>query len=148
MVVTDKFTKMVCLIPGQKTWKAPQWARCLFESIWGLPTVIISDRDGRSTSKFWPAILAVFNTRSHLTTAYHPQADGQFERNVQTVTIALRYFVDENQQYLVDILPFGEHASNSAVNASTGKTPFEPLFGFNPRHAADLHAKFALTGDL
>lgn len=146
MVVTDKFTRLIRLIPGRKDFKAPQWARLLFEhAAWGLPEVIISDRDGRFTSKFWRAILALYQTKAHFTTAYHPQADGSSERSIRTVVCALRHFVDIHQREWPDALPFIEHALNSSVNATTSKTPYELLMGFNPRQAADLTASFSLS---
>lgn len=145
MVVTDKFTRMIRLISGRKDYKATAWARLLFENaIWGLPQVIISDRDGRFTAKFWRAILALFKAKAHFTTAYNPQSDGQSERSVRTVICALRHFVGEHQQDWPDALPFVEHALNSAVNATTEHTPYELLMGFNPTHAADLTASLVL----
>lgn len=146
LFVTCKFTKMVRPIAGRKDFKATHWARLLFEnSDWGIPSVIISDRDGRFTSRFWRALVSIYLGKCHFTTAYHPQADGQSEHSIQTIVIALRHFVNQYQKDWPNALPFVEQAMNSSVNASTGKAQFELLMGFNPQHAVDLKAKFALS---
>jgi len=77
-------------------------------------------------------------TKLLASTAYHPQTDGQSERTNQTTEIALRYYVSLHQTDWTDHLPSIQASINTAVSKSTGKTPFEVLYGFNPRHALDL----------
>ncbi|KAJ9544356.1 hypothetical protein OSB04_024063 [Centaurea solstitialis] len=56
----------------------------------GVPISIISDRDSRFTSRFWQSLQATLGTSVDLSTAYHPQTDGQTERTMQTLEDMLR----------------------------------------------------------
>lgn len=76
---TDKYTKAVRLLPCRKSDTAIQFARRYFAALfssWGVPCVIISDRDRCFTSGFWDTLMSLAGTRLAMTTAYHPQADG------------------------------------------------------------------------
>ncbi|GKB81863.1 putative reverse transcriptase domain-containing protein [Tanacetum coccineum] len=56
----------------------------------GVPISIISNRDSRFTSRFWQSIQEALGTRLDISTAYHPQTDGQSERTIQTLEDMLR----------------------------------------------------------
>ncbi|GJU15336.1 putative reverse transcriptase domain-containing protein [Tanacetum coccineum] len=56
----------------------------------GVPISIISDRDSRFTSRFWQSMQEALGTRLDMSTAYHPQTDGQSERTIQTLEDMLR----------------------------------------------------------
>jgi len=139
LTVTDKFTKFVRLIPGKTTYDARDWAIAYYDYVYSqfsLPGTIISDRDSKFTSLFWRELFKRTNTRLALTTAYHPQADGQSERTNQTVEVALRCFLSEGTKGLSEwdeLLPEVEYALNTSVNATTGYTPFFLLYGVHPR---------------
>ncbi|GJS51908.1 putative reverse transcriptase domain-containing protein [Tanacetum coccineum] len=55
----------------------------------GIPVLIICDRDGRFTSNFWRSFQKALGTRLDMSTAYHPQTDGQSERTIQTLEMVL-----------------------------------------------------------
>jgi hypothetical protein len=67
-----------------------------------------------------------------LTTAYHPQANGQVEHKNQEVEAYLCLFIDKRQDDWVDLLPTAEFVINSRLNSATGHTPFELLYGYTP----------------
>src|ERR1700761_2899972 len=67
-----------------------------------------------------------------LTTAYHPQANGQVECKNQEVEAYLRLFISKHQDDWVDLLPTVEFVVNSRLNSATGHTPFELLYGYTP----------------
>ncbi|GKA59287.1 reverse transcriptase domain-containing protein [Tanacetum coccineum] len=65
-----------------------------------VPISIISDRDSRFTSRFWQSIQEALGTRLDMSTAYHPQTDGQSERTIQTLEDMLRACVLDFQREL------------------------------------------------
>ena len=67
-----------------------------------------------------------------LTTAYHPQANGQVEHKNQEVEAYLRLFISKRQDDWVKLLPTVEFVINSRLNSATGHTPFELLYGYTP----------------
>ena len=61
----------------------------------GVPVSIVSDRDPRFTSRFWESLQKALRTKLHMSTAFHPQTDGQSERTIQTLEEMLRACVIE-----------------------------------------------------
>src|SRR6185295_17709419 len=68
-----------------------------------------------------------------ISTAYHPQTDGQSERVNQWLEAYLRSFVNHQQDDWAKWLPYAEFCYNNSVNRTTGKTPFQIVYGYNPR---------------
>ncbi|GJP33154.1 hypothetical protein CLOM_g17719 [Closterium sp. NIES-68] len=88
LVVVDRLTKMAHFAACKTTITAEQTAKLFLTNIvrlHGIPSAIISDRDTRFTSNFWTKTWQQYGTRLHLSTAYHPQSDGQTERTNQTM---------------------------------------------------------------
>jgi len=98
-VVIDRFTKMAHFIPlREKT--AADLAIISAREIWKhhrLPTDIVSDRDSRFTSEVWQELLRLSGIRPHMSTAFHPQTDGQTEQLNQTIEACLWAFVNKEQ---------------------------------------------------
>jgi hypothetical protein len=107
----------------------------------GVPDTIISDRDPRFTSKFWPAVMKRMGTHLKMSTAFHPQSDGQTERMNRLLEDMLRNYVDPCQDDWDLHIAMAEFAVNNSVNQSTKMTPFYLNFGENPRTPLDLLAK-------
>ncbi|KAJ9547519.1 hypothetical protein OSB04_020062 [Centaurea solstitialis] len=95
----------------------------------GIPISIISDRDSRFTSQFWQSLQATLGTRVDLSTAYHPQTDGQTERTIQTLEDMLRACVLEFGGTWDDHLPLVEFSYNNSYHASIQCAPYEALYG-------------------
>jgi hypothetical protein len=134
LTITCKSTKYIKSIPGQETWTAEDWANAFFVQIygdWGFPDQIISDRDSKFLSRFWGRLFQLARVDLAFTTAHHSAADGQSERTNQTLTHALRCALGGtyDQSSWEDLLPFVQIALNTSINASTGETPYQLLYG-------------------
>ena len=140
LVVVDKLTRWSYYIALRTTATAQEVFAVLQErvlSVHGMPRAIISDRDSRFTSHFWEHLWAAMRTDLRRSTAFHPQTDGQTERQNRTLIEALRAHVDANQRDWDTLLPAMQLAHNSSRNHSTGVSPFEMLFGGTPRTTLD-----------
>ena len=135
-IVVCTLSKMCHIIPTTKNVTAQQVARLYYDNIYrlhGLPKAIISDRDAKFTGDFWSTMQRLFGTDLLMSTAYHPQTDGQTERTNRTVLQSLRNYVNRNGSNWAKYVTTVEFAINSAINASTGKAPFEIVYGYLPR---------------
>ena len=101
--------------------------------LYGLPANIISDRDRKFDSHFWRAVFKRLDTMLNLSTADHPQTDGQTERVNQVLEDMIRAYVSKRQSNWEDYLPILEFAYNSAKHVTTGFSPFMLMYGFQPR---------------
>lgn len=100
----------------------------------GLPEAIVSDRDKISTSNFWQELFRLAGTELRMSSAYHPQSDGQTERVNQCLEGYLRCFVHSCPHKWKDWLPLAEFWYNTSYHSSLSKTPFEVLYGQHPWH--------------
>ncbi len=128
LVIVDRLTKMVHYEPVKVTIDVPSLAEFIIDVVvrpHGLPNSIVSDRGSIFTSKFWSSLYYFLEIRGTLSTAFHPQTDGQTERQNSMIMAYLRVFVDYKQDDWARLLPMAEFAYNNAKNASTGHTPFE-----------------------
>ncbi|GJW75005.1 putative reverse transcriptase domain-containing protein [Tanacetum coccineum] len=93
-----------------------------------VPISIISDCDSRFTSRFWKTIQEALRTRLDISTAYHPQTDGQSERTIQTLENMLRACVlDFGGSWDVH-LPLLKFSYNNSCHSSVRCAPFEALY--------------------
>jgi transposase InsO family protein len=135
IVVTDRLTKYIHLIPANTKMTAPQLVPLFMGHIvmnYGVPKYITSDRDKLFTLKFWASLTDLMGIKRKLTTAYHPQANGQTERTNQTIKQYLRHYVNYQQDDWVAYLPMAQFVYNNAVHSTTGETPFFVNYGYNP----------------
>ena len=90
----------------------------------GMPEVIISDRDPRFISRFWKSLMNQLGADVRYSTAFHPQTNGQSEVTIRVMENFLRPYVERYPSSWSTQLSIAEFATNNAVNASTGYTPF------------------------
>jgi transposase InsO family protein len=134
-VITDRLTKYIHLIPTKETMNAPQLAHLLLTHIitnHGMPKYITSDRDKLFTSKFWKSLADLMGIDHRLSTAYHPQTNGQTERTNQTIEQYLRHYINYEQNDWSHFLPMAQFAYNNAIHSTTQETPFFTNYGYNP----------------
>lgn len=94
-----------------------------------MPVSIISDRDGRFTSRFWKTLQTALGTRLDMKTAFHPQTNGQSERTIQTLEDMLRACVINFGGSWEHHLPLIEFSYNNSYHTSIKCVPFEELYG-------------------
>jgi len=97
MVVVDLFTKMAHFIGLHENATAKDVADTFLREVWklhGLPTGIISDMDAKFSGEFWESLCKMLGVKRRMSTAYHPQTDGQTERTNQVLEGYLRRFVN------------------------------------------------------
>ncbi|KAJ9557088.1 hypothetical protein OSB04_011702 [Centaurea solstitialis] len=131
-VIVDRLTKSAHFLPIKETYSIDKLAQLYVGEIvmrHGVPISIISDRDSRFTSRFWQSLQAALGTRVDLSTAYHPQTDGQTERTIQTLEDMLRACVLEFGGSWDDHLPLVEFSYNNSYHASIQCAPYEALYG-------------------
>ena len=136
LVVVCRRTKLAHFIPCQESMDTTQLAKLYFKNIFrlhGLPREIISDRGPHFTSKFWKSLWNALETQPSLSTAYHPESDGQTERVNQSLEQYLRCYVDYQQTNWASLLCSAEFAYNNSIHSSTGTTPFAATYGYHPR---------------
>lgn len=133
VVFVDRFSKMVHLAPVSPNVTAEETAAIFLDIVFclhGLPESIVSDRDPRFTSAFWTRLFELLGTRLMMSTAAHPETDGQTERVNRVLEDVLRSYATSYSMWS-EFLPLAEFALNNAVHASSGLTPF---FGNSARH--------------
>jgi hypothetical protein len=95
MVVVDKFTRYAHFIPLRHPFTTATVATAYVDHVFklqGLPKVMISDRDPIFTSKFWKELFGQLGSELHMSSAYHPETDGQSKRVNQCLECYLRCF--------------------------------------------------------
>ncbi|GKA27699.1 reverse transcriptase domain-containing protein [Tanacetum coccineum] len=131
-VIVDRLTKSAHFLPMREDYKMDRLARLYLNEIvarHGVPISIISDHDSRFTSRFWQSMQEALGTRLDMSTAYHPQTDGQSERTIQTLEDMLRACVlDFGGSWDVH-LPLVEFSYNNSYHSSVRCAPFEALYG-------------------
>ena len=131
-VVVDRLTKIAHLIPTRTTASASDIAQLFVREIvrlHGIPARIISDRDAKFTSKFWTDMFHSLGTLLNLSSAYHPETDGQTERVNQVIEDMLRSYCNQQPRMWLKYLPLVEFAYNSSHHRSLGMSPFKALYG-------------------
>ena len=144
VVFVCKLTKMAHYVATQTTVDAPTLAQLFFQQVvryHGLPATIVSDRDTRFTSLFWRALWQQLGTQLAMSTAFHPQTDGQTERQNRTLEEMLRAYVSYRQDNWDERLTAAEIAYNNSMQASTQQTPYYLNAGQHPRLALDAAIK-------
>ena len=137
MIVVDRATKMVHLIPCKKTTTAGEAARLYWQHvvrIHGVPRAIHTDRGAQFVGKWWREIWSLLGTKLKYGTAYHPQSQGQVERMNAVISQTLRCLMSDvpDLSKWSEFLPSVEMAVNSLPNRSTGYTPFFLMYGYHP----------------
>ncbi|CAI7798149.1 unnamed protein product [Closterium sp. NIES-54] len=135
LVFVDRLTKMVHFVPTTTDVSAEDTAKLFVTHVFrlhGLPRVMVSDRDPCFTSRFWQEVIKTLGTKLKMSSAFHPQTDGQTERSNRTLEQMLRSFISPTQDDWDELLPVVEFAVNNSVHESTHEKPFVLNCGRHP----------------
>ncbi|KIK13741.1 hypothetical protein PISMIDRAFT_17785 [Pisolithus microcarpus 441] len=141
MVVVDQFSKEAVFIPTVKTISALGTAELFHDHVWtqhGLPSTVISDCGPQFASIFMMDLSKMLGIKPKLSTAFHPQTDGQTEHLNQEVQQYLWLFINDQQHMWPSWLKIAQFSYNSRRQDSVGRALFSithtyiPCLGVEP----------------
>ncbi|PNY14541.1 hypothetical protein L195_g011223 [Trifolium pratense] len=135
MVVVDRLTKYAHFIPMRSDYTSKSVAEAFIHNIvklHGMSKSIVSDRDKVFTSNFWQQLFKLQGTSLTMSSAYHPQSDGQTEVLNKGLELFLRCFSFNNPKSWYKVLSWAEYWYNTTFQTSIGMTPFKALYGREP----------------
>ncbi|KAJ1583270.1 hypothetical protein NDA12_002355 [Ustilago hordei] len=115
-------------------WIADYVVSCPF----GCPDHMVSDHSRQFISEAWKKFAEGIGVKHSLSTAYHPQTDGQTERVNQVVEQYLRMYCNFEQNDWAELLKMAEFVYNNTVHNSIGVSPFFACYGWNPKSHPDI----------
>ncbi|GJU45444.1 putative reverse transcriptase domain-containing protein [Tanacetum coccineum] len=128
-VIVDRLTKSAIFTPMRETDPLDKLARMYLKEVvtrHGIPVSIICPR---FASNFWRSLQNALGTNLDMSTAYHPQTDGQSERTIQTLEDMLWACTIDFGKGCVNHLPLVEFSHNNSYHASIKAALFEALYG-------------------
>jgi transposase InsO family protein len=140
LIVVDRFGKRTISVPCQKTTDAKETAKLYIQYVYrtyGPLQTIVSDRGLQFISAFWDEFTSILGIKLKLSTAYHPQTDGQTEIANQYLDQRLRPFVNYFQDNWAELLPMMDYANATLPHDSTGFAPIQLEMGYLPRTSFD-----------
>ena len=135
-VVVDRLSKMAHFLPCKSNIDGTGVAELFVERIWslhGLPTSVVTDRGSPFLNAFNTAVCKLIGTKHAVSSAYHPETDGQTERVNRILGEMLRHFTNWRYDDWDLQLPLVEFAHNNAPSSATGMSPFYCCYGKHPR---------------
>ncbi|SOV06277.1 uncharacterized protein UDID_19503 [Ustilago sp. UG-2017a] len=148
LVIVDRLTKFAILAPTYKTVTAKQTAVLLYGHmvrLFGYADHMVSDRGRQFISGAWKAFAEQMGVKHSLSTAYHPQTDGQTERVNQVVEQYLRMYCNYEQNDWANLLDTAAFVYNNTVHNSIGVSPFFACYGWNPKAHPDIPQRLGVN---
>ena len=135
LTVVDRFSKYAHFIPLGHPYTASSVARAFFQDIvrlHGFPESIVSDRDPVFTGHVWRDLFRHAGVQLRMSTAFHPQTDGQSEAVNKAITMYLRCLTGDRPRDWLDWLSWAEFCYNTAYHTTLQTTPFQVVYGRPP----------------
>jgi len=135
LVVVDRFMKMADFIPIDKK-DSPTVAKAYLDDVGkyhGFPEDVVSDRDGTFTGRYFTDLYDYLGIKRSISTAFHPQTDGQTEQMNQVIEAYLRAYCNFEQNDWAEMLSMAKYAYNNSKHSATQITPFYANYGYEPR---------------
>ncbi|KAH0720379.1 hypothetical protein KY285_005181 [Solanum tuberosum] len=131
-VIVDRMTKSSHFLPVKTTHSVEDYAKLYLQEVvrlHGVSVSIILDRGAQFTAQFWKSFQKGLGSKVNLSTAFHPQTDGQAESTIQTLEDMLRACVIDFKGNLDYHLRLIEFAYNNSYHYSIQMAPYEALYG-------------------
>jgi len=144
LVVCDRLSKMIHFVAMTEETLAERLARLFWDNVWklhGLPESVVLDRGPQFAAELTRELNRMLGIETRLSTALHPQTDGQIERMNQELEQYLRFFVEHRQKDWLEWLVSAEFAVNNKVHTATKVLPFMANYGRELRMGGDIRKK-------
>jgi transposase InsO family protein len=135
LTIVDRFSKYAHFIALGHPYTASSVARAFFDGIvrlHGFPLSIVSDRDPVFTRHIWRDLFKMAGVTLKMSTAFHPQTDGQSEVVNKIIAMYLRCVTGDRPRAWVDWLSWAEYCYNTSYHTALHATPFEVVYGRPP----------------
>jgi transposase InsO family protein len=135
LVVVDLFSKYSHFIALKHPFIVLSVVKLFMTHIYklhGLPTAIVSDHDKIYTSQLWGELFRLAGVELRMSSAYHPQSDGQTERVNQRMENFLRCFTHAALTKWFGLLHLAEFWYNTTWHSALNQSPFFVLYGQHP----------------
>ena len=140
MVCIDAFSKLVATAPLAS--KQKNDVALAFFNNWickhGVPSTLVSDRGTEFTNDVFNELQQNFNISHVTTSSYHPQANGQIERQMRNLLQYFRKFLNNKSNDWVQLLPSFEFSYNTTIHSTHHHTPFSVAFARNPQLSTSI----------
>ena len=135
-VIVDRLTKSAHFLVVWMTFTLKEFCKLYIREIvrlHGVPVSIVSDWDPRFTAQFWKSFQRAMGTQLRMSTAFHPQTDGQSEMTIQVLEDMLRACGLDLKGIWEEHLPLVEFAYNNSYQANIQMAPYKALYGMSCR---------------
>ena len=144
LVVCDRLSKMTHFVATTERTSAEGLARLFQDNVWklhGLPESVVLDRGPQFAAELTRELNKMLGIQTRLSTAFHPQTDGQMERMNQELEQYLRFFVEHRQKDWPEWLASAEFAVNNKPHTTTKMSLFMANYGKELRMGGDIRKK-------
>jgi hypothetical protein len=148
LTVVDRFSKLAHFIPLSHPYTASSVAWAFFSEVvrpHGIPESIVSDRDPVFTGNIWKDLFNKSGVALKMSTAFHPQTDGQSKAVNKTISMYLRCITRDRPRSGIDWLPWAEYCYNTSYHSALKTTPFHVVYGRAPPSIPPYHPGTAQT---
>jgi len=144
LVVCDRLSKMTHFVATTEGTLAEGLARLFRDNVWklhGLPESVVLDRGPQFMAELTKELNRMLGIKTKLSTAFHPQTDGQTERMNQELEQYLRFFIEHRQKDWPEWLAMAEFTVNNKIHTATKVSPFMANYGKELRMGGDIRKK-------
>jgi len=144
LVVCDRLSKMTHFVATTEGTSMEGLARLLRDNVWklhGLPESVVSDKGPQFVAELTKKLNKMLGIKTKLSTAFHPQTDGQTERMNQELKQYLQFFIEHRQKDWLEWLAAAEFTVNNKIHTATKVLPFMANYGKELRMGGDIRRK-------